>query len=134
MDDTSLDYLDDLEIYVASKDLAAIQQWLEQSFDQFDPAKPSKKGFKFRCEFNHQESQGLVHLNAGNTGFTSIWIASKHTPWTNDVEMARSAHQALGVAVRSIESAWSNGDDPDQWLEINDQGEHIIQWVTNDHG
>ena len=131
MVDTTLGYLDDLEIYVATKDLATIQRWLDQSFDQFKVVRTNKKGFKFNCEFKTQTNHGLVHLNAGNTGFTSIWIDGKHTPWDDDVAMARSAFQAFGVSVRSIESAWSNGDDPDQWLEISDQGEAIIQWVTN---
>ncbi len=74
----------------------------------------------------------MVVLNAGRTGFTSIWIDSKDTPWANDVEMGRAAFAALNTEVRCVESAWTSGDDPDQWLQINADGEQIIQWVTEE--
>jgi len=132
MNNDSLAYLDDLEIYVASNDLDAITQWLEQSLAHCEITRRSKKGCKFLCGQQELSSEGMVVLNAGRTGFTSIWINSKDTPWTNDVDMARSAFKALGGEVRCVESAWSKGDDPDQWLQINTQGEQLIQWVTEE--
>ena len=132
MSNDSLSYLDDLEIYLKNDDVDAIAGWLESAFTHFELTGKSKKGCKFRCGQNALTGKGMVVLNAGRTGFTSIWIDSKDTPWANDVEMGRAAFVALNSEVRCVESAWSKGDDPDQWLQINAQGEQIIQWVTEE--
>lgn len=132
MSNESLSYLDDLEIYVACNDVDAITQWLGAAFTHFEVFRSSKKGCKFRCGQSGLTGNGMVVLNAGRTGFTSVWIDSKDTPWGNDVEMGRAAFAALNSEVRCVESAWSKGDDPDQWLQINAHGEHIIQWVTEE--
>ena len=132
MSNESLSHLDDLEIYLAIDDVAAVMNWLTSSLPHFELVRSSKKGCKFRCGVNALTSNGMVVLNAGRTGFTSVWIDSKDTPWADDVAMARSAFAALHCEVRCVESAWSNGDDPDQWLQINAQGEQIIQWVTEE--
>lgn len=132
MSNDSLAYLDDLEIYVDSEDMESMTRWLSQAFPHFEVTRSSKKGCKFRCGQHDLSSNGMVVLNAGRTGFTSIWINSKDTPWPNDVEMGRAACSALQCEVRCVESAWSNGDDPDQWLQITTQGEQVIQWVTEE--
>lgn len=132
MSNDSLTHLDDLEIYTDCKDLDAMENWLAGNFDAFDVTRKSKKGCKFNCQLSDKKSEGMIVLNAGRTGFTSIWINSRHTPWQNDIEMGRSGFAALQSTVRCVESAWSKGDDPDQWLEINAQGEQIIQWVTEE--
>jgi len=132
MSDNTLDYLDDIEIYVESNDLEAMIQWLSSQLDQFQPRNPGKRGCKFSFVHNDQRSEGMIVLNAGRTGFTSIWLNSRNTPWHDDVEMGRAAFQALGATVRCNESAWSKGDDPDRWLQIDRKGEHVIQWVTEE--
>lgn len=130
MSNETLSYLEDLEIYTDCNDLEAIEQWLQNACEHFQVIKQSKKGCKFSLNAGEHLSQGMVVLNAGRTGFTSIWINSRHTPWQDDVIMGRAAYEALGGKVRCVESAWSKGDDPDQWLEISSDGEQIIQWVT----
>lgn len=132
MSNDSLSQLDDIEIYIAENDVEAITGWLASALPHFEVVRSSKKGCKFRCGQSGLTSNGMVVLNAGRTGFTSIWIDSKDTPWANDVEMGRAAFAALASEVRCVESAWSKGDDPDQWLQINAQGEQIIQWVTEE--
>jgi len=132
MSNDSLAHLDDLEIYIANNNLDDITGWLQTSFDQFDVVRQSKKGCKFRCGSDGHFNNGMIVLNAGRTGYTSIWIDGKNTPWKNDVEMGRSACNALHSTVRCVESAWSKGDDPDRWLEITSEGENIIQWITED--
>lgn len=132
MSNDSLSHLDDLEIYLANIDVDAITGWLGTELPHFEVIRSSKKGCKFRCGNQGLTSNGMVVLNAGRTGFTSIWIDSKDTPWADDVAMARSAFAALQSEVRCVESAWTNGDDPDQWLQINTEGETVIQWVTEE--
>ncbi len=132
MSNDTLDYLDDIEIYVESNDLDGMLAWLSPCFDAFKVKGQSKKGCKFSCTWQGHDSDGMIVLNAGRTGFTSIWINSRHTPWANDVELGRAAFAALHTTVRCNESAWSKGDDPDRWLQIDASGEHIIQWVTEE--
>ena len=126
----SLDQLDDLEIYVEGDPLETIEAWLLSCFPEGEVQRKSKKGFRFQGNHNQQSTPITVVKNAGQTGYTSVWVQNRNTPWNNDVEMARAAHKALQISVRCIESAWQKGDDPDQWYEITAAGEGIITWKT----
>lgn len=132
MANNTLDYLDDIEIYVESNDLDALTGWLATQLEGFQPRAQSKKGCKFLFTHTNQKGEGMIVLNAGRTGFTSIWLNTRATPWKDDVDFARAAFAALGVTIRCNESAWSKGDDPDRWLQIDKNGERLIQWVTED--
>ncbi|MCG8314266.1 MAG: hypothetical protein MI976_13745 [Pseudomonadales bacterium] len=131
MNDT-LEQLDDLEIYVEGEPLPAIQQWLRNSFENGKVIRESKKGFRFDGLHLNSPTPITVVRNAGHTGYTSVWVKNRNTPWENDIEMARSAFQALATPVRCIESAWQKGDDPDLWYEISVDGEKQITWKTVD--
>ena len=128
----SLDHFDDLEIYVEGEPLEAIKQWLSSSFPNGETKRESKKGFRFEGRHQGDSTPITVVKNAGQTGFTSVWVQTKNTPWANDIEMARSACESLKLPIRCIESAWQKGDDPDQWYEITPQGERKITWKTMD--
>lgn len=132
MTHNTLDYLDDIEIYVESSELEAMILWLSQHMEGFQIRSHSKKGCKFRFSHEGRGGEGMIVLNAGRTGFTSIWLNTRSTPWKDDVDFARAAFAALGATVRCNESAWSKGDDPDRWLQIDSKGEKIIQWVTEE--
>lgn len=132
MANNTLDYLDDIEIYVETNDLDALTGWLATQLEGFQTRAQSKKGCKFLFTHADKKGEGMIVLNAGRTGFTSIWLNTRATPWKDDVEFARAAFAALGVTVRCNESAWSKGDDPDRWLQIDRKGEHVIQWVTEE--
>lgn len=132
MANNTLDYLDDIEIYVETNDLDALTGWLATQLEGFQTRAQSKKGCKFLFTHEGQKGEGMIVLNAGRTGFTSIWLNTRATPWKDDVEFARAAFAALAVTVRCNESAWSKGDDPDRWLQIDRKGENVIQWVTEE--
>ena len=131
MNDT-LEQLDGLEIYIEGDPLEPIKQWLQTHFQQGRLLRESKKGFRFDGLHQDQSTPITVVKNAGQTGFTSVWVKNRNTPWEDDIEMARSAFNALGVPVRCIESAWQKGDDPDLWYEISAAGEKQITWKTVD--
>lgn len=132
MTHNTLDYLDDIEIYVESADLDALIGWLTSELTDFQTRAQSRKGCKFLFVHEGQKGEGMIVLNAGRTGFTSVWLNTRNTPWEDDVAFARAAFAALSCVVRCNESAWSKGDDPDRWLQIDKKGEHIIQWVTEE--
>lgn len=126
----SLDHFDDLEIYVEGEPLEEIKQWLLEAFPAGEVARESKKGFRFQGNHNGQPTPITVVKNAGQTGFTSVWVQTKNTPWKDDIDMARSAYNKLSTVVRCIESAWQKGDDPDLWYEFSPNGEKQIIWKT----
>lgn len=132
MTSNTLDYLDDIEIYIESADLDAMLGWLGSQLADFQPRARHKKGCKFLFSHQGQQGEGMIVLNAGRTGFASIWLNTRATPWQDDVDFGRAAFAALGASVRCNESAWSKGDDPDRWLQIDSTGERIIQWITEE--
>lgn len=132
MANDSLTHLGDLEIYIECNDLDALVNWLKGSMTGFEEVRRSKRGCKFRCGSEKASQNGMIVLNAGRTGYSSVWIDGKDTPWQDDIAMGRSAFTTLNATVRCVESAWSKGDDPDQWLQISKDGEQIIQWITEE--
>lgn len=132
MTHNTLDYLDDIEIYVKSADLEALIGWLATELSDFHTRAQSRKGCKFLFTHNGESGEGMIVLNAGRTGFTSVWLNTRHTPWDDDVACGRAAFAALGCTVRCNESAWSKGDDPDRWLQIDATGEQVISWMTDE--
>ncbi len=128
----SLEQLDDLEIYIEGEPLEAIKTWLLASFPGSELRRESKKGFRFNGIHQGSPTPITVVKNAGQTGYTSVWVQNRNTPWANDIDMGRAAHQAIGATVRCIESAWQNGDDPDRWYEISASGEQVITWQTEE--
>lgn len=129
----TLDYLDDIEIYIESMDLDGLVSWLATQLGSFQVRGKSKKGCKFGFVHQGNAAEGMVVLNAGRTGFTSVWLNTRVTPWADDVAFGRAAFAALGATVRCNESAWSKGDDPDRWLQIDSKGEQVIQWITEEN-
>ncbi|MDX1696172.1 MAG: hypothetical protein R3208_20580 [Ketobacteraceae bacterium] len=128
----SLAQLDDLEIYVKGEPLDAIRDWLTTTFPGSKVQQESKKGFRFAGLYQGKPTPITVVKNAGQTGYTSVWVQNRNTPWADDIAMGRDAFAALKLPVRCIESAWQKGDDPDRWYEISADGERVITWPTED--
>lgn len=128
----SLDELQDLEIYAQTDAMEAIEQWLKTHFSTLQTQKSTSRTRTYHADWQGQTVEVFVCRNAGHTGFASITFNRKQIPWANDVECARAAHQGLGVTVRCSESAWKEGDDPDQWYQIASTGESVIHWPNQD--
>lgn len=124
----SLDALQDLEIYAKTDAMDAIEKWLQSHFESTQLQKSGNRTRTYQVAWQGQPLEVFVCRNAGHTGFTSVSFNRKNIPWTNDVECARAAFQALGVTIRCSESAWQEGDDPDQWYQIATNGESVIHW------
>lgn len=123
-------YPDDLEVYVEGEPLEALQEWLMAALPGSELRNTSKKGFRINGLYNNAATPITVVKNAGNTGFTSVWIQSLNAPWDNDISLAKQLHKDLKVTVRCNASPWQNGDDPDEWYEISSKGESSVHWPT----
>ena len=115
----------DIEIYLKTKDLQVITQCLEQIFSQaitFNSEPPFQA-----CLINDIPIK--VYLKV-KSGFSSIWFDSSHTPWENDLHCAQEFQKITGLICRCIKSSWAENEteDPDLWLEVNNQGQKELIW------
>lgn len=132
--DGSLAHLDDLEVYIKGATIEACLQWLLAESPSLTVTRQNKRHCQFTLESDNGTSAGMIYVNAGNTGFTSVWLKHRIKLWADDVSMGRAAHAALGLTVRCVESAWQQGDDPDQYLEIAADGEKLVTWPNEGAG
>lgn len=120
----------DIEIYLQDCTADAIFAWLAQRFPESAgrPPKPAgKKQWRLHIRHGEQDIPVLVIENA-SPGFTSLWFDSAHTPWENDMACGREAHEFLHTEIRATPGSWQEGDDPDLWWQINQQGEGLVHW------
>ena len=120
----------DIEIYVKSASPDAIKAWLESCTSSLDVKSSSPKRQSYWAIFTDstQEFEILV-LNKVDANFSSVWFNTTTTPWTNDKTCAQQAFVHFKSSVRCVVSGWQEGDAPDQWLNIDADGEHLIDWL-----
>jgi len=124
--------LPDLEVYVASKSLEPIIQWLSDYFDQLTPFKRRgmpKNAQSFQAQKGDQQWPVILMENVV-PGFSSVWIDSPNAPWPDDQTLARALFASLNLEVRATAGGWQTGDEPDKWWCINEDGEAEIHWKS----
>lgn len=120
----------DIEIYVKSASPDAIKAWLESCTSSLQVKSFSPKRQSYWATFTDttQEFEILV-LNKVDANFSSVWFNTKSTPWANDKACAQQAFEHFQSTVRCVASSWQEGDAPDQWLNIDVEGENTIDWL-----
>ena len=120
----------DIEIYIKSVSPNAIKAWLESCTSSLDVKSSSTKRQSYWATFTDstQEFEILV-LNKVDANFSSVWFNTTSTPWANDKACAQQAFVHFRSSVRCVVSGWQEGDAPDQWLNIDADGEHLIDWL-----
>jgi hypothetical protein len=120
----------DIEIYVKSVSPDAIKAWLESCTSSLHVKIFSPKRQSYWATFTGatQEFEILV-LNKVDANFSSVWFNTTNTPWANDKTCAQQAFVHFQSSVRCVVSGWQEGDAPDQWLSIDADGEHLIDWL-----
>lgn len=122
---------DDIEIYVRTKDNKAIAHWLASVFSHLDiNANESHTQHGNAQLDSNTPSCDILLLNNAVKGFTCIWFKQNHTPWSNDVDCARSAWGSLHCEVRASLGSWAEGAEEDLFLRINADGESETSWRT----
>lgn len=122
----------DVEIYVACKDQTAIVDWLQSQFSELQPRKV--RGMP-KNSYGYQVLSGdrwlpVVIIEKVVPGFCSLWFDTDQSPWQNDAELAQQFHQHTGLEVRYSAGGWQEGDDPDAWIVVTDQGSEPITWKS----
>lgn len=120
----------DIEIYLRHTPADAVMAWLLQRFPESGEARPrpaGKKQWRLTVSAGEQRIPVLV-IEDASPGFTSVWFDSPHTPWSDDIACAREAHAHFRVEVRATPGSWQEGDDPDLWWRLDQDGEGQVHW------
>lgn len=120
----------DIEIYLQRTSRDAVIGWLAARFPASanSPTRPAgKKQWRLVLQDGDHPVPVLI-IEDASPGFTSVWFNSPHTPWPDDRACAREAQAHFHNEVRATAGSWQEGDDPDLWWRINDEGEGLMQW------
>ncbi|MEH6625961.1 MAG: hypothetical protein V7739_05935 [Motiliproteus sp.] len=117
----------DIEIYLKAVPAAAVEAWLKQRFSQVELLKQKRQIHHFLATHDGHEIPILV-IEKAVKNFTSVLFESDQTPWQQDILCAREAYSHFNKEIRCIASSWSEGEEPDEWIAINEEGEEPIIW------
>lgn len=123
----------DIEIYIQATNGAAIKAWLTTCTSSLEEKSSNPKRQSYwatfgqsgqpECEFE------IIVLSKIKGHFSSVWFNTISTPWASDKACAQDAFIHFQSSVRCVVAGWQEGDAPDQWLNIDAQGESIIDWL-----
>ena len=117
----------DIEIYIKQQTVEQIVTWLQSRFADLTPTQ--KKGNTHHFKAQHEgHSIAVMLIYQAAKDFSSLWFDSSQTPWATDLDCARQAQQQLGTEIRCIASGWNEGDEPDEWWSVTNNGENKILW------
>jgi hypothetical protein len=129
----------DIEIYVKSVSPEAIKAWLETCTSSLEVQSSNPKRQAYWATFaagtgatepaQQPAEFEIIVLNKVQSNFSSIWFNTKTTPWDSDKACAQEAFKHFQSNVRCVASSWQEGDAPDQWLHIDNEGESTIDWL-----
>lgn len=117
----------DIEIYLKNVSAEAVIKWLSERFNGCDILKQARVVTEAEVTYNDQALPVLI-VEKAQDGFTSVLFNSKQTPWTSDKECAQEAFGVFKVEIRCNADSWKEGDAPDEWLSISEDGEKLITW------
>lgn len=119
----------DIEIYLSHMPASAVLDWLAQRFPATSAkARPAgKRQWRFVVQHDSEQIPTLV-IEEASPGFTSVWFDSPYTPWPDDIACAREAFAHFRTEVRATPGSWREGDDPDLWWRITQEGEDLLHW------
>lgn len=118
----------DIEIYLRHCDRGRLEDWLCQLLQDLRCSKHQPPVYHYQASYQGHEIPIMLIEGAAGKAFCSLWFNSEHSPWASDLDCARQAFQALECEIRCAPGPWQEGDAPDQWWCINQQGEQLIEW------
>mgnify|MGYP000184578145 FL=1 len=122
--------LSDLEIYVKTPQATTITNWLSVQFPDLrldDKQRQSTRNQHFLSGTFDQ----ILRINVMEQpvrGFCILTLVATELPWLSDLALAEAFFAKTGATVRCSDGQWSEGADPDAWLEISADGTTEINW------
>lgn len=117
----------DIEIYLKKINTENIIKWLNERFEQCEITKQARAITEAEVTYNSQPIPVLI-VEKAQDGFTSVLFNSHRTPWASDKECAIEAFSAFDTEARCNAASWKEGDEPDEWLSISEEGEKLMTW------
>ncbi|HJN50461.1 MAG: hypothetical protein QGI68_11640 [Pseudomonadales bacterium] len=120
----------DIEIYLLSKGLSDIVEWLKKRFVLLLPDTEAKGNSTTHHLLAKTDTATIriIIVEKVLDGYSSVLFDSPNTPWESDLDCARDAFRHLRVEVRCCAGSWSPEQNPDEWLSICQEGESVITW------
>ena len=118
----------DIEIYVKGPTNEQIKDWLAEQFDTLEERSSSPKRQVYNATWQEANFEIMV-LSKVQSGYSSIWFDSPSLPWADDKACAQQLFADLQHPARCIKASWQEGDEPDQWLHIDADGEQVVNWA-----
>lgn len=118
----------DIEIYLHQTPTSQICQWLQGVFG-VQPDRQDSSSNKHTARFRIVVGEVVIPVLLVYQGaWTSVWFDSAYTPWDTDLDCAQDAVVKLGCVARCTDGGWQEGDEPDQFLEVTDDGVSTVIW------
>jgi len=120
----------DVEVYLRSPSSDVLIHWLKKRFNsvQSHDIKGLPKTAQAYMVKHEDFMLPVIIMEGAVKGFCSILFESKDTPWADDASLAAELHDAIGYVVRYSDGSWSEGADPDAWIQIDNSGTKSINW------
>jgi len=120
----------DREIYLRYISLQALTQWLEAELGPLRTEEQEGKQTHLLAQFRGEDIPVFILEDTPAKPYSCLWIQSDNVPWSNDLELARAATQALDCETRCTANAWKEGDDEenDEWIVVTKEEEKKIIW------
>lgn len=115
----------DLEIYVLKSPADNVRQWLADTLGAVEVVKSGKGSHHWRVA-----GMDVFYNEQVEANFSCLWFKQNQTPWSNDLECARSAHAALETEIRCAAVQWAESENDDQpgWVKITRGQEKPFDW------
>ena len=117
--------MNDIEIYIREPVIKRVLGWLKSELGSLETIRESGKFRSYMAVENDPSFEVCLNLNVENSPYTAIWIKSGKSPWSNDIECARSAYKAFSLPVQCDPGPQS--DHPDDFFRIDSDGERIVR-------
>ncbi len=113
----------DLEVYVEHMTIDDIVAWLKQHFAQVSAQHQKGKTTALVVD----EMAVMVLAEAAGKSYHSIWFKENRTPWTCDLDIAKTLAHDLNIPVRCSTGGWEEAADAKaetahDWLEVTPSG------------
>ncbi|WP_263322260.1 hypothetical protein [Endozoicomonas sp. Mp262] len=126
---TPMNTIEDIEIYTKNLNFNDMLKWLSDRFEQVDIINQGKVVHDLEVYSNGCKIPVMVTEKAFGKAWASIWFKIKPESWSSDKACAQDINQYCQCRVRFNASPWQQGENMDEWCQLDEQGkESLIEW------
>ena len=130
---SDMNVINDLEIYAKKTTLEDIERWLALYFEQVTVIRKGKTVHTIEIVDHGHIIPVMVVERAVGKAWTSIWFKSRVSLWDSDAACAVAINSVNKCRVRFSAKLWQQGEDMDEWQQIDEKGQlTTIQWPNQD--